>query len=90
MAIADPRLTAYAELLVDRSIGAQPGWQVLVMATTEARPLAQELSRLLAERGAWALTRISFGAPVPGDLDWAEAAPAELAAAPWPATRTHA
>jgi aminopeptidase len=74
----DPRVTAYAELLVDRSLGVQPGWQVLVATTTEARPLAQELSRLLAERGAWALPRISFGAPVPGDLDWAEAAPAEL------------
>jgi aminopeptidase len=75
----DPRVTAYAELLVDRSIGVEPGWQVLVATTTEARPLAQELSRLLAERGAWALPRISFGAPVPGDLDWVEAAPAELA-----------
>jgi aminopeptidase len=77
---ADSRVAAYAELLVDRSIGVRPGWQVLVMTTTEARPLAQELSRLLAERGAWALPRISFGPPAPGDLDWIEAAPAELKA----------
>jgi aminopeptidase len=76
----DPRATAYAELLVDRSLGVQPGWQVLVATTTVARPLAQELSRVLAERGAWALPRISFGAPLPGDLDWVEAAPAELRA----------
>jgi aminopeptidase len=74
----DPRLTAYAELLVDRSLAVEPGWQVLVATTTEARPLAQELSRLLAERGAWALPRISFGPPVPGDLDWIEGAAPEL------------
>lgn len=74
----DPRVTDYAELLVNRCLGVQPGWQVLVATTTEARPLAQELSRLLAERGAWALPRISFGAPIPGDLDWVEAAPSEL------------
>ena len=48
--------------------------------TTVARPLAQELSRVLAERGAWALPRISFGSPLPGDLDWVEAAPRELRA----------
>jgi aminopeptidase len=77
---ADPRVTTFAELLVDRSLGVKPGWQVLVATTTVARPLAQELSRLLAERGAWALPRISFGAPVPGDLDWVEAAPTELRA----------
>ncbi|MBI4172598.1 MAG: aminopeptidase, partial [Actinobacteria bacterium] len=76
----DPRVVAYAELLVDRSIGAQPGWQVLVATTTEARPLAQELSRLLAERGAYALTRIHFGASFPVDRNWLVAAPAELAA----------
>jgi aminopeptidase len=76
----DPRITAYAKLLLDRSLGVQPGWQVLVAATTEARPLAQELSRLLGQRGAWALPRISFGAPVPGDLDWIEAVSLELKA----------
>ncbi len=67
-------------LLVERCIDPQPGWQVLVATTTEARPVAQELSRLLAERGAYALTRIAFGAPFPADLDWIAAAPAELAA----------
>jgi aminopeptidase len=76
----DLRVTQFAELLVDRCLGVRPGWQVLVATTTEARPLAQELSRLLAERGAWALPRISFGAPLPGDLDWIEAAPPELRA----------
>jgi aminopeptidase len=77
--VIDPRVTAFAQLLVDRCVGARKGWHVLVATTTEARPLAAELSRLLAERGAWALQRISLGAPVPVDLDWIEAAPTELA-----------
>jgi aminopeptidase len=75
----DPRLAAYAQLLVDRCIDPQPGWQVLVQTTTVGRPLAQQLSGLLAQRGAYALTRLSFGAPWPVDLDWIEAAPPELA-----------
>jgi aminopeptidase len=77
--VADPRLEAYARLLVERSIDPQPGWQVLVATTTEARPLAQELSRQLARRGAHALTRIYFGGLYPLDVDWIAAAPAELA-----------
>jgi len=77
--VSDERVSAYAQLLVERCIGAQPGWQVLVAATTAARPLARELSRQLGERGAYALTRISFGAAFPVDLDWIAAAPAELA-----------
>jgi aminopeptidase len=80
MADADPRLDAYARLLVERCIDPRPGWQVLVQTTTEARTLAEALSRLLAERGAYALTRLSFGAPWPVDLDWIEAAPPEFAA----------
>ena len=72
-------MTDYARLLVERCIDPRPGWQVLVATTTEARPLAQELSRLLAERGAYALTRIAFGGAFPVDLDWIEAAAPELA-----------
>ncbi len=74
----DARVTAYARLLVERCIDPQPGWQVLVATTTEARPVAQELSRLLAERGAYALTRIAFGPSFPADLDWIAAAPPGL------------
>jgi aminopeptidase len=76
----DPRITAYAELLVDRCIGAQAGWQVLVVTTVEARALAEELSRLLAERGAYALPRVSFGAWYPMDAAWICAADPERAA----------
>lgn len=77
--MSDERVTAYAQLLVDRCIDPQPGWQVLVATTTEARPLAQELSRLLGERGAYALPRIAFGSAFPADLDWIRAAPLDLA-----------
>jgi aminopeptidase len=78
--LTDARLRAYARLLVERSIGAREGLQVLVATTTEARPLAEELSRELARRGAYALPRIHFGAVYPLDAPWIEAAPPELGA----------
>jgi aminopeptidase len=77
--VSDVRLLRYAELLVGRCIDPQPGWHVLVATTTEARPLAEELSRQLARRGAYALTRISFGALYPLDVAWTAAAPSALA-----------
>jgi aminopeptidase len=77
--MTDSRVTAYARLLVGRSIDAQAGDQVLVATTPEARALAEELSRELAERGAYALTRIAFGGLFPLDVAWIEAAPPELA-----------
>ena len=43
------------------------------------RPLARELSRQLAARGAHALTRIHFGGLYPLDVDWIDAAPPALA-----------
>jgi aminopeptidase len=76
--VTDPRVREYARLLVGRSIDPQPGAQVLVATTTEARPLAEELSRELARRGAYALTRIAFGGLYPLDAAWAEEAPPEL------------
>ena len=78
--MTDERVGAYADLLLDYSLGVQAGWQVLVATTTEAQPLAEALSRGLARRGAYCLRRIDFGAPFPVDLDWIEAAPPGLAA----------
>lgn len=55
-----------AELLVDTCVGVQPGWQVLVLGTPLARPLLEQLFRLLGERDAYALSRLtldSFLAP---------------------------
>jgi aminopeptidase len=77
--VTDPRVAAYATLLVDRCIGAREGSQVLVATTTQARPLAEELSRQLAARGAYALTRIHFDGLYPIDTAWIEAAHDELA-----------
>ena len=77
--VTDPRVAAYARLLVGRCIDPAPGAQVLVATTTEARPLAEELSRELARRGAYALTRIHFGGLYPVDVAWLEEAPPELA-----------
>lgn len=74
--MADPRVGAYAELLLGYSIGVQPGWQVLVATTVEARPLAEELSRGLARRGAHVLPRISFGGRVPLDIAFLKERPA--------------
>jgi aminopeptidase len=76
--VTDPRVREYARLLVGRSIDPHPGAQVLVATTSEARPLAEELSRELARRGAYALTRIAFGGVYPLDVAWAEEAPPEL------------
>ena len=70
----DPRLEQYAGILVDTCIGVQPGWQVLVSAGPLARPLVDEVSRLLGERGAHALIRQNLT----GSLPWALAAPEEL------------
>lgn len=79
--MVDSRVEAYARLLVGRSIAARPGDQVLVATTAEARPLAEALSRELAQRGAYALTRIAFGGLYPLDVAWIEAAPPALALA---------
>ena len=56
----DPRFTAYAELIVDRCIAVQAGWQVSLRTTPAARPLVEELTRLIARRGAYALPRIAW------------------------------
>jgi len=40
----DPRLEHYARILVDTCLGVQPGWQVLVSASFQARPLVEEIS----------------------------------------------
>jgi len=39
--VRDPRIDEYARLLVERSVGVQPGWQVQVRSTPLARPLVE-------------------------------------------------
>lgn len=75
----DPRIEQYARLLVERSLDVQPGWQVAVAGTPLARPLIEESVRLIARRGAYALTRISFSdMGFPGGIPWITEAPEEV------------
>lgn len=78
-AVPDPRVPQLAELLVERCLDVQPGWQVSVRASPLARPLVQEVARALARRGAYYLPRINWGSErFRADLDWALEAPLEL------------
>jgi aminopeptidase len=77
--LIDPRLEAYARLLVERCVDVQPGWQVAVASGPLARPLVVEVIRLVARRGAYALPRMSVTESLlPRDPTWAAEAPEEL------------
>jgi aminopeptidase len=58
--VRDLRIDEYARLLVDRSIGVQPGWQVQVRATHLARPLVEAVIEHIARRRAYALLQLTF------------------------------
>jgi aminopeptidase len=73
----DPRIEAYAKLLVERCLDVQPGWEVLVRSTPLGRPLLDELERQLARRGAYAIMRIGWSM-WPVDHRWASEAPERL------------
>ena len=75
--MADPRVEAYARLLVERCLDVQPGWQVLIRTTPLARPLLEELCRLIGGREAYAVVRMGW-TPWPLDYVWAAEAPEEL------------
>ncbi len=86
--MADPRVQEYARLLVERSIDVQPNWQGLVLAQPAARPLLEEVIRLIARRGAYPLVRFSYAMEqLPFRLLWAEEAPLELLDKPAPADK---
>ncbi|HKA26042.1 MAG TPA: aminopeptidase, partial [Gaiellaceae bacterium] len=73
---ADPRVEAYASVLVETCLDVQPGWQVIVNGGALARPLIEAASTAIGERDAWVLQRVSLT----GDsinLPWALAAPEE-------------
>jgi aminopeptidase len=70
----DPRLEQYARILIDTCVGVEPGWQVVIMAASPARPLVDEIARQLGARGAYALFRQNLTGIVP----WMLEAPDEL------------
>jgi aminopeptidase len=63
-------------------VDAQPGWEVVVMAGTEGRPLLEEVVRAIGRRGAVPLVQLSFSGMDfwPFEHIWAETAPADLVA----------
>jgi aminopeptidase len=69
----------YARLLVERCLDVQPGWQVLIRTTPLARPLLEEVMRLIARRGAYAVVRMDWSL-FPVNWIWAAEAPEELVA----------
>jgi aminopeptidase len=73
----DPRVDAYAELLVERCLDVQPGWQVLIRSQPAARQAIEEIIRRIARKGAYPLLRMNFSL-WPIDEVWIETAPAEL------------
>jgi aminopeptidase len=73
--VADPRLQAYARLLVHDCLDVQPDWQALIYSSPLGRPLVEEVTRELARRGAYALPRLSFGRSEPA---WTSRAPLDL------------
>ncbi len=77
MAAVDPRLAEYAQLIVERSLGVQPGWQVLIRSTPAGRPLIEEVIRLIARKGAFPLLRMNWTL-FPSDDVWAAEAPTQL------------
>jgi aminopeptidase len=74
----DPRIQEYARLIVERSLDVQPDWQVLIRSAPRAKPLLEEVVRLIARRGAYPILRISASTLWPGSAEWAAEAPDDL------------
>jgi aminopeptidase len=77
----DPRIDEYARLLVNRSVGVRPGWQVLLRATPLARPLYEAVQEQIARRAAYPIVQLAWEA-VGGPF--AREAPLKLLAKPAP------
>jgi aminopeptidase len=73
----DPRVAEYAQLIVDRCLDVQPGWQVLIRSNPPARPALEEIMTLIARRGAYPLLRMNFSL-WPADEVWCAEAPMDL------------
>ncbi|MDQ2909886.1 MAG: aminopeptidase [Actinomycetota bacterium] len=79
----DPRVEAYAALLVEACVDVQPGWQVLLSGGMLARPLFEAVSRQIGRKGAYVIPRLSLTGLVT-NIPWAREAPKELLSTPAP------
>ena len=61
-AMRDPRIDEYARLLVEHSVGVQPGWQVYLRSTPLARPLVEAVEEQIARRGAFPIMQLAWEA----------------------------
>lgn len=84
MVVRDLRIDEYARLLVDRSLGVQPGWQVVVRGNHVGRPLIEAIVEEIARKGAYPILQLAFeqiGGP------FAREAPLEVLREPAPLQR---
>jgi len=77
--VRDPRIDEYARLLVERSVGVQPGWEVLIRSTPLARPLVEAVSERIARIGAYPLLQLAWE---PTSGPFAREAPVEVLRVP--------
>ncbi|HST17221.1 MAG TPA: aminopeptidase [Gaiellaceae bacterium] len=56
----DPRIDDYARLLIERSVPARPGAQIVIRSTPLARPLIEAVVEQVARKGAHALLQLAF------------------------------
>jgi aminopeptidase len=80
--VRDPRIDEYARLLVERSVGVQPGWEVLIRSTPLARPLIEAVCERIARIGAYPLLQLAWE---PTSGPFAREAPVDVLRVPSPA-----
>jgi aminopeptidase len=56
----DPRIDEYARLLVERSLGVEPGWQVALRGNHLGRPLLEAVMEQVARKGAYPILQLAF------------------------------
>lgn len=76
----DERITRLAEILVDYSVGVKPGDKVQIRGETPARPLVEEVFRLVVRRGGIPMVQLSF--PTLQRIYFEEASPELLSTIP--------
>jgi len=80
----DPRIDEYARLLIERSVPARPGAQIVIRSTPLARPLIEAVVEHVARRGGHTFLQLAFelvGGP------FARNAPIEVLREPSPLQR---